>query len=32
MLEIGLIDQSWVDRLGGESGQRLKLLIDTPEQ
>jgi hypothetical protein len=32
MLEIGLIDQSWVDRLGGESGQGLKLLIDTPEQ
>ena len=31
MLEIGLIDEGWVGRLGGELGSRLQELIDTPE-
>ncbi|HUO09057.1 MAG TPA: hypothetical protein VM008_12190 [Phycisphaerae bacterium] len=32
MLEVGLIDQSWVQRLGPTLGARLQQLIDTPEQ
>ncbi len=32
MLEIGLIDQAWVGRVGGMLGARLQQLIDTPEQ
>jgi hypothetical protein len=32
MLEVGLIDQSWVQRLGPALGPRLQQLIDTPEQ
>lgn len=31
MLEVGLIDQEWVRRLGGTLGARLQQLIDTPE-
>jgi len=30
MLEIGLIDSSWLDRLSPELGKRLKALIDDP--
>jgi hypothetical protein len=31
MLEVGLIDQRWVGRLGGTLGARLQQLIDMPE-
>ncbi len=31
MLEVGLIDPSWVDRFPAELADRLQLLIDTPE-
>lgn len=31
LLEVGLIDQTWVARMGGELGERLQGLIDTPE-
>jgi hypothetical protein len=31
MLEAGLIDEAWVERLPAELGQRLQHLIDTPE-
>ncbi len=31
MLEVGLIDATWPARLAPELGQRLQLLIDTPE-
>jgi hypothetical protein len=31
MLGVGLIDASWVPRMGGELGARLQHLIDTPE-
>ena len=31
MLEVGLIDQTWVKRFPGELGARLQMLIDTPE-
>ncbi|MBC8109296.1 MAG: nucleotidyltransferase family protein [Anaerolineae bacterium] len=31
MLEVGLIDQSWVSRFPRELGSRLQQLIDTPE-
>src|SRR6266852_4485415 len=30
-LEVGLIDETWVNRLSPEIGARLQLLIDTPE-
>ena len=32
MLDIGLIDKTWIDRAGGELGKRLQQLIDTPGQ
>jgi len=32
MLEVGLIDTTWVARMGPILGPRLQLLIDTPEQ
>jgi hypothetical protein len=32
MLEVGLIDPSWVNRLRPEPGARLQMLIDTPDQ
>ena len=31
MLEVGLIDESWVAKLPSELGSRLQHLIDTPE-
>jgi len=31
LLEVGLLDQSWVIRFPPELGARLQLLIDTPE-
>jgi hypothetical protein len=31
MLEVGLIDESWVSRLPAELGSRLRHLIETPE-
>lgn len=31
MLEVGLIDQTWVQRFSPELGARLQELIDTPE-
>ena len=31
MLEVGLIDASWVTRFGRELGARLQQLIDSPE-
>jgi hypothetical protein len=31
MVEVGLIDASWVPRLGPELGARLQQLLDTPE-
>jgi hypothetical protein len=31
MLDVGLIDASWKDRLPGELGQRLQELLDTPD-
>jgi hypothetical protein len=31
LLDVGLIDQSWVPRMGPELGARLQKLIDTPE-
>lgn len=31
MIEVGLIDASWTQRLGPELGARLQQLIDTPE-
>ena len=31
LLDVGLIDQSWVRRFPGELGRRLQQLIDTPE-
>ncbi len=31
MLEVGLVDQSWVERFPRELGARLQHLIDTPE-
>lgn len=31
MLDVGLIDAGWVARFPPELGQRLQLLIDTPE-
>ena len=31
MLEVGLIDQSWIERFPPELGKRLQHLIDTPE-
>jgi hypothetical protein len=30
-LDVGLIDQAWVNRLPPELGARMQLLIDTPE-
>jgi hypothetical protein len=31
MLDVGLIDESWVQRLPSELAERLQSLIDTPE-
>ncbi|MCL2646324.1 MAG: hypothetical protein FWD61_04860 [Phycisphaerales bacterium] len=31
MLDVGLIDQTWVQRFPQELGERLQVLIDTPE-
>ena len=31
MLDVELINESWVDRFTPELGQRLQQLIDTPE-
>jgi hypothetical protein len=32
MLEVGLIDGTWVNRFEPELGSRLKQLIDTPDK
>ena len=31
LIEVGLIDESWIDRLPGETAGRLQHLFDTPE-
>lgn len=31
LIDVGLIDRAWVDRLGGVLGERLRALLDTPE-
>ncbi|MBL8877151.1 MAG: nucleotidyltransferase family protein [Phycisphaerae bacterium] len=31
LIDVGLIDGSWTARLGGELGQRLQSLLDTPD-
>ena len=31
MIDVGLIDRAWVERLGPELGQRLQQLLDDPE-
>lgn len=31
MLDVGLVDETWLPRMGGDLGARLQHLIDTPE-
>jgi hypothetical protein len=31
LIEVGLVDESWIARLGRELGSRLQTLLDTPE-
>ena len=31
LIEVGLVDESWMARLGRELGARLRILLDTPE-